>query len=151
MRVTRRNFLQTAGSAAALFVAGGSTFSVFGQSKTKEGLFELPAEVYSNPVFSMSAKEFEQMTGRTFTVVGENGKAVELVLMEVNRLERQPNVLRGYYGESYSLVFVSPRDERIVQDNYELSADGLKSFSALIVPTSRGEREYEIIVNRITR
>ena len=148
MQITRRYFLNALSAAAALYAVS----PVFGQSnKHKAELFELPAEAYSDPLFSMTAKQFESFIGRTFTARDIDGVAVQFVLTEVNKLERSQNVLRGYYGECFSLIFTAPERVSIRQDPYEMRTDGLGIFSALIVPTGRHQREYEIIVNHITR
>ena len=152
MKTTRRSFIQTLGSAFALTFAGGALVSdAFGQKKAAGELFEIPAEAYSNPLYSMTAKQFESYIGHSFTAVSEQGQTVSLVLTEVNRLERQQNTLQGYYGESYSLIFEGPDRVLLSQGSYEMNTDGLSGFSALVVPTGRRLRQYEVIVNRITR
>jgi hypothetical protein len=150
MHTTRRNFLRVAGTAGMLATAGGFG-SLFGQQRKAVDLFPLPAEVYSQPLFSMGSKQFEVLIGRTFTAVSESGRANRLVLTEVNRLERMQNTVGGYYGECYSLIFESSAKVRLTQDVYEIRAEGLESFSALVVPTGRRLREFEIIVNHLAR
>ena len=152
MKTTRRSFIQTLGSAFALTFAGGGVVSTaFGQKKPGGELFEIPAEAYSSPLFSMTAKQFESYIGHAFTAVSEQGQTIHLVLTEVNQLERQSNTLRGYYGDSYSLIFEGPERVLLLQGTYEMHADGLAGFAALLVPTGRRQRQYELIVNRITR
>ena len=152
MKTTRRSFIQTLGSAFALTFAGGAFASnVTGQTKPDGDLFEIPAEAYTNPLSSMTAKQFDSYIGHSFTAVSQQGQTIHLVLTEVNLLERQPNTLRGYYGDSYSLIFEGPDRVLLTQGTYEMNTDGLSSFSALLVPTGRRQRQYELIVNRITR
>ena len=150
MHTTRRNFLKVAGTAGMLATTGGFG-SLFGQQQKTVDLFPLPAEVYSQPLYSMTSKQFETRIGRAFTALSETGRANRLVLTEVNRLERMQNSVGGYYGECYSLIFESSAKVRLTQDVYEMRTDGLESFSALLVPTGRGPREFEIIVNHLAR
>ena len=152
MKTTRRSFIQTLGSAFALtFAGGGALTTAFGQKKPDGELFEIPGDAYSSPLFSMTAKQFESYIGHAFTAVSEQGQTIHLVLTEVNLLERQSNTLRGYYGDSYSLIFEGPDRVLLSQGTYAINTDGLSGFTALIVPTGRRQRQYELIVNRITR
>ena len=150
MHTTRRDFLRVAGTAGMLATTGGFG-SLFGQQRKTADLFPLPAEVYSQPLYSMTSKQFEQLIGRTFAALSASGRENRLVLTEVNRLERMQNTVGGYYGECYSLIFETSAKVRVTQDVYEMRADGLESFSALLVPTGRRQRQFEIIVNHLTR
>ena len=150
MQITRRNFIQTLGSAGVFIAAGGAT-AVFSQRRVRTDLFPIPAEVYSEPLYSMTANQFEPLIGQAFSATAADGVTAELVLAEVNRLELQANTLRGYYGEVFSLVFEGSRRERLAQDSYEIHVDGLPNFTALVVPTGRVRRKYEIIINHLTR
>lgn len=150
METTRRNFIQTAGWAAALLFAGGFG-RAFGQKNGGGDLFEIPAEAYSSPIFSMSAKQLEPYIGSFFAMTSEDGRTIRLVLTEVNQLERSANTIRGYYGDTLSMIFEGPERHILVQGTYEVSGDGLSPFTALVVPTGRRQRQYELIINRVTR
>jgi len=151
MQITRRNFIQSASGVAALLVAGNILPAALGQQKARNELFPIPPEVYPEPLFSMTAKQFEAFIGRSFTATAEGRRGVTLMLTEVNSLEHQQNTIDGYYGESFSLIFEAQQRLTLSQDVYEMRSDGLPDFSALIVPTGRRRRQFEVIVNRITR
>ena len=149
MQISRRNFLQTAGTALTLVVANGG-LPAFGQQQS-EHLFPLPAEVYAQPIFSLTAKQAEALLGTTFNVTVPGGRSVRLTLTAVNPLERQQNTIQGYYGESFSLVFESQQRLKLNQGIYGVSGGGLDMESVLLVPTGAERRHYEVIVNRVTR
>jgi hypothetical protein len=151
MKITRRSFIQSAGGAAALLVAGSVLPTALGQQKARNELFPIPPEVYPEPLFSMTAKQFEQFIGHSFSATPEGRRSVPLVLTEVNLLEYQQNTINGYYGESFSLIFEAQQRLTLSQDRYEMRTEGLPDFSALIVPTGRRRRQFEVIINRITR
>lgn len=150
-RITRRGFIQTLGSAAALIAAGGTFGAAFGQKKGRDALFPIPVEVYSDPLFSMTAKQFETLLGHLFTVTSEDGEAIQLTLTEVNILDLMENSSRGYYGEVFSLIFEGSKRQTLQQGRYQVIVDGLAAFSALVVPTGRAQRQYEVIINRLGR
>lgn len=149
MQVTRRNFLQTIGTAAAVVVSG-TGLNAFGQDLPGD-LFPIPAEAYSDPLFSISARHFEGLLGTTFTVTAAGGRSVRLTLTQVNSLERQANVLRGFYGESFSLIFETQQRLRLSQGIYHVAGSGLDLNTVLLVPTGIERRHYEIIINHVTR
>ena len=151
MQLTRRGFIHTLGSAAAIFAAGGKLGSAFGQSKDGDVLFPIPVEVYSDPLFSMTAKQFETFLGHVFTATSEDGESIALTLTEVNPLELLQNTTRGYYGEVFSLIFEGSKRQTLLQGRYQMMVDGLAVFSALVVPTGRAQRQYEVIINRLGR
>jgi hypothetical protein len=149
MHITRRKFLQ-AGSAAAAFVVATGLNPVAAQERS-DILFPIPPEVYSQPLYSMSAKQFRDLIGRNFSVVSGDGRVSRIVLVEVNVLERMANSTRGYYGESFSLIFENRGKDRLSQDVYELEGSDIEPVSVLLVPTGRASRQYELIVNHLTR
>lgn len=149
MQFTRREFVQAA-CASAMMIAGGGLTKAFGQKETGE-LFPVPPEAYADPLFSMTAKRFEPFIGNSFTVRLDEGRSVRVVLTEVNSLERSQNTIRGYYGDCFSLIFEGPKKNAFDQGTYEMQIDGLADFSALLVPTGQGRRQYELIVNRVGR
>jgi len=148
MHITRRNFIQTISAAAAFFSTQG--LDVFGQKKGRNVGFAVPAEAYSEALFSMTAKQFEPMIGQIATVTDAEGRAFELILTEVNRIERLHNTVQGYYGECFSLIFDGDRAESFSQSIYEIRIESVE-FSALVVPVGLNRKRYEVIVNHLSR
>lgn len=152
MHITRRNFLRNIGAAITLTAFGGGLQNIFGQTDETSGTFPIPVETYSQPLYSMTAKQFEQYIGREFTAsLPDEGGTINLILTEVNPIERLPNTTRGFYGESFSLVFENRGKRRLAQDTYDIRTQGLEQFSALLVPTDRLMKRYEMVVNHLTR
>jgi hypothetical protein len=149
MQISRRNFIQTAGTAIAVIASAGG-LRTFGQERSTD-LFPLPAEVYSEPLYSMTAREAEALLGTTFNVTTVGGRSVRLTLTEVKLLERQANTLRGFYGESFSLIFESPQKLKLNQGIYQIMGGGLDMNSVLLVPIGAERKKYEMVVNHVTR
>jgi hypothetical protein len=148
--MNRRNFLHSL-TVAFTFAAAGGVNEVFAQKAGRGLLFPIPAEAYSNPLFSMSARQLEALIGREFTITASDGTSVGLVLKEVNSDERKTNAIRGSYGESFSLVFEGDEKLQLNQDIFDFAVDGMQPFSALVVPTGRRRKQYEIVINHVTR
>jgi len=148
--MNRRNFLHSL-TVAFAFAAAGGVNEVLAQKVHVRGLFPVPAEAYTNPLFSMSANQIEAFAGREFTVTAADGTRFGLTLKEVNAVERKTNAIRGSYGESFSLVFEGNDQLQLDQDVYDFAVDGMQPFSALVVPTGRRRKQYEIVVNHVTR
>ena len=151
MQISRRNFVRSIGiGACAVYLMGNGT--VFGQRNKRGGFFPIPPEAYTDAMYSMTAKQLEGYLGQSFVITFENGKSCEAVLTEVNPGEILQNGATGVYGESFSLIFEINNDEvRLTQDVYTVTAPGLQPFSPLIVPTGRRSRQYEVIINHLTR
>jgi hypothetical protein len=149
--ISRRNFVRNVAiGAGALYLTGGQ--AVFGQRRQKGSFFPIPPEAYTDLMYSMTAKQLEGYLGRSFIIVSESGKSYEAILTEVNLNEDLRNTSTGVYGESFSLIFEINNDEvRLVQDVYTVSTPGIQQFSPLIVPTGRRSRQYEVIINHLTR
>src|SRR5688572_12579208 len=137
MQISRRNFLHNSGAALALMTLGGGLNSVLGQKDVESGLFSIPGDTYSHPLFSMTAKDLQSFIGSEFTVLSPDGVTMGLILTEVNPIERLSNSARGFYGECFSLVLESRGKQLLTQDTYEVRAGGLQPFSALVVPIDR--------------
>jgi hypothetical protein len=155
MQTSRRNFLQTTAAVAAFVVAGGG-YRAFGQERSDD-LFRVPAEVFSESLYSMTMRQAEALLGTTFTttlsevetVLG--GRSVRLTLTQVNSLERKANSILGCYGESFSLIFEAQQRVALEQGIYRMSGGGLVLGSVLLVPTGITRDKYEIIINHVTR
>lgn len=152
MHITRRNFLHNISAAIALTAFGGGLQNISGQKHETPATFPIPVETYSQPLYSMTAKQFEQYIGREFAAsLPDMGGSINLILTEVNPIDRLPNSTRGYYGESFSLIFENRGKRSLTQGTYDIRAQGLEQFSALLVPTDRLMKRYEMIVNHLTR
>jgi hypothetical protein len=149
MQINRRNFLQSTAVALTFIVSSGG-LRVFGQQQNGD-LFQVPAEAYSDPLFSLTAAHAGGLVGTTFTATAAGNRSVRLTLRQVNPLERQINTLRGYYGESFSLIFESQQRLRLGQGIYRLAGGGLDFESVLLVPTGIGGNQYEVLINHLTR
>ena len=150
MQITRRQFINAA-CASAIVVAGGGLSASLGQKTLREGLHPIPPEVYSEPLFSMTAQQLQPFLGQRFTASLDGQQAWALILDEVNAIERQQNTIGGYYGECFSLVFTGSERRQLPQGYYVMSTAGLEPFLALLVPVDRHRIRYEIIVNHVTR
>ena len=151
MEITRRQFINAACASAVLAVSGGLTAS-YGQLKGgKSGLFPVPPEAYSDPLFSCTASQCRELIGHTFTVTREGLRPTSLILRQVIVNERSGNTLRGYYGDCFSLIFEGDGRRQLNQDSYLMETEGLRQFSALLVPVGIERTKYELIVNHITR
>ena len=148
MHTSRRNFLRTSAAALTFVVAGGG-LRALGQ-KRPDDLFPVPVEAYSDPIFSLTLGQAETLVGTTFTTVASNGRPVRLTLTAVNSLERKANVIRGSYGESFSLIFEGQKRITLDQGAYQLSGGGFDFDAVLLVPTGIARDKYEIIVNHVT-
>ena len=147
MKITRRNFVQVFGSAAAMIVSGGGLTSAFGRAVSKNSLFSSS----SKTLFGMKVSDVELLLGHSFTATAADGTRSELVMTEVNNLVRKANSTRGYSGECFSMIFECLGGKNIQQDVYQVASPEMDEVSAMIVPTTRDNREYEIVVNRVTR
>ena len=141
MKFTRRHFVQTLGSAAAITAVNGCLHTALGQSGAKA--------VLSQGLFSMKADQARSLIGRSFSLKASDGIIGEMVLAEVNRIHRPANAARGYSGECFSLIFKSRRNRNFDQGIYEMRSEGIDQFSALLVPTGRRRMEYELVINRL--
>ena len=148
MHTSRRNFLRTTTAALTFVVAGGGS-RAFGQKRPVD-LFPVPAEAYSDPIFSLTFSQAEALVGTTFTTIGASGRPVRLILTAVNSLERKANGIRGCYGESFSLIFEGQKKTTLDQGVYRLSGGGLEFDAVLLVPTGIARDKYEVIVNHVT-
>ena len=147
MKITRRNFVQTLGTATAVTVSVGGLHDVLGKASANAG--ELSAS--TRTLFSMKPAQVKSLIGRVFTATSSNGQTKKLVLSEVNGVGRRLNAKRGYSGECFSVIFKDSGEGRLGQDVYKMRSASTDEFTALLVPTGRRSKEYEIIVNRLKR
>ena len=117
--------------------------SVFSQKRGRaDDLFPVPASAFTD--FYLTHSHFEPLINTSFQIGG-----VQMTLREVTKLAYRSNELRGYYGESFSLLFEGPNGR--MSGIHQLRHPALGEFAFFI--NSVGERgtSYEIIVNRIRK
>jgi hypothetical protein len=86
---------------------------------------------------------FRDAAGSAFQVEVDDGRAVEVTLLEVQETDRRPG------WETFSLLFAGP-DEPLRQAAYPVRHDELGSFLLFLVPVlveARGQG-YEAVFNR---
>lgn len=149
MKFTRRNFVQALGAAAAITAVDGCLNTALGRSSTATDLFTTPVGGKLQTLFSLKADQARSLIGRAFVAKTPDGMTAEMVLAEVNKINRRVNSARGYSGECFSLIFKSRRNKGFAQGIYEMQSAGMDQFSALLVPTGRRGREYELVVNHL--
>ncbi len=151
MKINRRNFIQTAGTAALATALMSSSGDVFGQALLNGDLFMVPGESFTDPINYLSAKHFEPFTGSVMHASVNGGPKTGLRLLEVVELRLENNEKRGFTGESFSLLFEPVNKVRLESQAYRIEHDGLGEFSLLIGPVGMTGNRYEAVVNRISR
>jgi hypothetical protein len=149
MKITRRNFVHSLGAvAAAITVSGAGTDSAFGFEKATDDL----ANPRARGLFAMTESQVRKLVGSSFIAIPSEGEKLELVLMEVSSVGSEANDKRGYSGNSFSAIFAAIRtDLSLEQGIYEMKSEGIDGFSALLVPTGRRRKEFELVVNNLSR
>lgn len=148
MKITRRNFVQSLGTVAAITVSGAGINSALGFEKLDGKSNRVPS---ATGLFAMTESQVRKLVGRSFIAVPTEGENVELVLTEVNSVGRPVNSKRGYSGNCFSAIFKTRRNGSLDQGIYEMKSAGVDRFSALLVPTGRRGREFELLVNNLSR
>ena len=148
MKITRRNFVQSLGTVAAITVSGAGINSAFGIENATGTGFTSPS---ATGLFAMDESQVRRLVGRSFIATPTEGKNVELVLTEVNSVGRAANSKRGYSGSCYSAIFKTRGAGSLDQGIYEMKSAGVGRFSALLVPTGRRRKEFELVVNNLSR
>lgn len=151
MKINRRNFIQTAGTAVLATAFLNPSGDVFGQALMKDGLFMVPGESFIDPINFLTAKHFEPFTGSVMQASINGGPKTGLRLLEVLELKSQTNEKRGFSGESFSLLFEPVENATLQSQPYKIEHDGLGEFSLLIGPVGMTGNRYEAVVNRIVR
>lgn len=134
---------------AALAFGAAGRVGLFAQDKRGgQDLFAVPLNAVTD--FYLTSKHFEPLVNTCFEVVtGQMG--FQLTLKEVAELASKANQFRGYYGESFSLMFEGPRNASLVAGTYEFKHERLGEFSLFVSPVGKSGTDYEVIVNRIRR
>lgn len=155
MFVSRRSFLK-AGAMVAL--ASGiplqRTAIVNGQQAGAQQskpapVGQLPAEIYSDPLFYYHKSAFTAYVNTKFRAQTKNGSwSIVLTLIEVKDIGPVPDQ-NAPDKECFSLLFRSPYTLR--QNTYKLKHEALGTFDLFLVPlrNSGTGRKYAAIINRL--
>lgn len=149
MKITRRSFIRTSGTAVLAAGVLGSFGSVFGQSRAAGDDFAVPAGSQSDPVFYLTRAHFEPHLNSLMRV-SDGEKVSELRLVELPDYTLAANQKKGYYGESFSLILAGSARERLAPGVYTFEHPALGTFALSINPVGRTNR-YEAVINRIGR
>jgi hypothetical protein len=150
--ITRRIFFQTLGIASVAGTLLNLNGPTFGQKSDSNGLFQIPAESLSDPVLSFKSEHFTPFINTDFEIRHENMRRVErLTLLNVKQVERKANVAEGVQGDSFSLMFTSPREAKIKAGQYEFTHFSLGTFKLTISPVSAEPNRYEAVINHLQR
>ena len=150
--ITRRNFIQALGFASvagAILNPGGAAF---GQTTQSNDLFPIPAEILSDPVLTFTSEKFTPFINTDFEIRKENMRRAEtLRLLNVKAFERPANVAEGVTGESFSLLFFSPRGAKLKAGQYEFTHFSFGTFTLTIMPVSAEPNRFEAVINHLKR
>lgn len=83
----------------------------------------------------LTLETFRPAVGQTFTVGGEGGAKVELILAEAAELDAGPHAPLP----SFSLLFHGPADPFMPQATYLFEHESLEPMEIFIVPLGRDE------------
>lgn len=83
----------------------------------------------------LTLERFAPAVGETFTVGGDGGPKVELLLVEATAQDAAPQAPR----QPFSLLFHGPADPFLPQATYRFEHDSLGVIGIFIVPLGRDE------------
>jgi hypothetical protein len=150
--ITRRNFIQALGVASIAAATLNLNGTAFGQTTKTDHLFPLPAEILSDPVLSFKSEHFLPFTNTDFEIWQESMRRPEMLqLLNVKNIEYKTNVAEGVKGESFSLMFFSPRRAKLKAGQYEFKHFSLGTFTLTISPVSAEPNRYEAVINHLQR
>ena len=150
--ITRRNFIQ----AFSLAFIAGATFNpsgtVFGQTSQTNDLFPIPVEALTDPVLSFKSVDFTPFINTDFEIKRENMKRSEfLKLLDVKDFQSKSNAAAGIQGESFSLMFYSPREAKLKAGRYEFTHFHFGTFMLTVIPVTAEPNRYEAVINHLHR
>lgn len=150
--ITRRNFIHALG----LVTAAGATLNLsgaaFGQTASSDNYFPIPGESLNDPVLSFTSAHFTPFINTDFEIRQENSRRKEsLRLLNVKDLERKINMADGIQGDSFSLLFFSPREAMLKAGQFEFTHFSLGIFTLTINPVSADPNRYEAVINHLRR
>ena len=150
--ITRRNFIHSIGLASVAAVTLNLSGTAFGQKSNESGYFSIPAESLTDPVLSLKSEHFTPFINTDFEIRHENLRRTEILrLLNVKELERKANQAEGVQGDSFSLMFFSPRGKKIESGQFEFSHFSLGAFSLTISRVSAEPNRYEAVINHLQR
>lgn len=148
MATSRRNFIKIGGISAALLTTGslGIGRNVFGES--------LPAEAYSDALYSYRADTFRKLIGSEFSVFTDDFAATA-VLTEVRDspftdAKKMSGKSETVSTEDFTLSFKIP-DGAAKQATYTVINSELGQFDLLLVPAQNAKGEFllDAVINRL--
>ncbi|MGI9055036.1 MAG: DUF6916 family protein [Pyrinomonadaceae bacterium] len=155
MTVSRRNFIKI-GSVSAALIAGnclGLENGVFGQARNIYGK-RLPAEVYSDSLFSYRADTFRRLVGSEFSLFTEDFAATAVLSEVQDSVFTDRKKLRGkstiVSSEDFTLLFDIPYGTA-KQATYTVIHRDLGQFDLLLVPgqNQKGGFLLSAVINRL--
>lgn len=150
--ITRRNFIQALGLATVAGMAINLNGIAFGQTSQTNDLFPIPSEVLNDPVLSFTSVHFTPFINTDFELRQENMRRVEsLKLLDVTVNESKANLAEGVKGESFSLLFSSPRSAKLKTGQYQFTHFALGTFALTISPVGLAPNRFEAIINHLER
>lgn len=150
--ITRRNFIHAIGLASVAAATLNLSGTAFGQSSKENGYFSLPAESLADPVLSFKSEHFLPFINTDFEIRHENLRRTEILrLLNVKELERKENRAEGVRGDSFSLMFFSPRGKKFESGQFEFTHFSLGTFSLTISPVSAEPNRFEAVINHLQR
>lgn len=150
--ITRRNFIFAVGAASAGAVTLNLSGTAFGQKSTESGYFSIPPESLSDPVLSFKSEHFTPFINGDFEIRHESLRRTEVLrLLNVKELERKENQTEGVQGDSFSLMFFSPREKKLESGQYVFTHFLLGTFSLTISRVSAEPNRYEAVINHLQR
>jgi len=159
MNIPRRKFIKAGIVAAAcaglpLTIGPASAQKQRSTGRRQEGYFAIPAEVQDDPVSYYSMATFAPYVKSGFLIlIGRTWRYMTLV--EVKNLSPSVgNEPVKKLDESFSLIFLASRGQKIEQKVYNIRHAALGKFSLFLVPIGRRTRTtpeyYEAVINRRT-
>jgi hypothetical protein len=150
--ITRRKFIQAIGLASVAGTVLNLSGTVFGQTIKSDAYFPIPAESLTDPVLSFKSEHFTPFINTDFEIRHENLRRTEILrLLNVKDLERKSNAEDGVEGDSFSLMFFSPRGKRLESGQFEFTHFSLGTFMLTITPVSAEPNRYEAVINHLRR
>jgi len=110
----------------------------------------MPAEIYGDPVFNFTSGHFTPFINTDFVIRQEGRKKSDAIrLLNVKEHEAKKNVEQGVTGDSFSLMFYSPRGTVLAGGQYEFTHPSLGAFNLTLLPVSADRNRFEAIINHL--
>lgn len=154
MKITRRKFLKTSSSAAAL--GAGAVFLprfATGQTVEKGSTIDTSGHLGGwdpfNAIANFNKADFEGQVGTEFTLLSQTYGHRSATLIGV----REPTKRNGERTQGFSLVFKGQEWQEVNQDVYYVAHPKLGDFHALMSPVRESRKSsdlcYEAVINRL--